>query len=183
METESNIVIQIWIWLINLNGGNVEFSGMKLWQHLDLFHIVQDCPFLPWGSSSPNRSVWFKGWQLTFRTQVLILSACWQVSKRRLSCETKGKTTKLCWRGDQRLIHATTQSAGGWQICTQRESGTWFLLPGTPGEGCRCRTGKLCRPPLPVQGGGKERGTTWPRLLGVVHLRGGLSSAPGLCSG
>lgn len=31
--------------LINLNEGNVEFFGMKLWQHLDLFHIVQDCPF------------------------------------------------------------------------------------------------------------------------------------------
>lgn len=45
MEAESNIDSQIWIWMINLNGGNVEFFEMELWQYLDLFHIVQDCPF------------------------------------------------------------------------------------------------------------------------------------------
>lgn len=45
MEAYSNIITQIWIWFRHLNEGNAEFFGMKLWQHLDLFHIVQDCPF------------------------------------------------------------------------------------------------------------------------------------------
>lgn len=44
-EAYSIIITRIWIWLSHLDEGNNEFFGMKLWQHLDILYIVQDCPF------------------------------------------------------------------------------------------------------------------------------------------
>lgn len=74
-------------------------------------------------------------------------------------------------------------SAGGWRICNQMESGTWYPLPGTLAEEHLCRTGKLCRRLRPRGGGGKARGTTLPRLHGPAHLQGDPSWAQALCSG
>lgn len=77
-------------------------------------------------------------------------------------------------------ISSIMQSAGGWQIYIQKENGTWFPLPGTPGEGHLCHTSKPCQLPQLGKGGGKERGTTWPPLPVPFHYQEGLSWAPAL---